>query len=480
MPHQMVPSPSHGPRPGPFVFWDPAGRRWRRICLGFFISFVLALAGIILFAHAVVRQGPPPPAAPISSPRLGHGTPLATCPLRPDWPTAPTTIPLLQPRNPASILRVAWHAPWDPRSWHSLRHHAAQLDAVIVEWMSLTDVKGHLRLEPDPHLEELASLDEAPPFYLVLNNLSGSQWQPEAVEELARSPRAHQEEVLAKVWAEVEHLDARGLFVHFEGLDPELRTETTALLQYMAEELHAQGRELWLAVPASREANALDTTALAPHVDHFVALLHTETSSDESPGPMASQAWFEGWLAALVHTARPGQWLAAIGNHGMEWTEGRPGQEIPFADAMERARRAGILDLSVDVPLFQPGFTYDAEGRTRTIWFQDAVTFANHVDAALRQGVGGIVLYRLGLEDPGVWAMPWDRSPTPPTAILPQGRPWPTWAMGTSSSPKPRKPRAHATSNATLQGHGALASSRGRVLLRSSIAGGPQRMQASF
>lgn len=420
----MRPSPlspaSHGPRSGPFVFLDPAGRRWRRVRLGLALAALAAFAGLALFLHAVLRQGPSVPAAAIHQPHLGHGAPLATWSIRPDWP-APRAAATTAPRVPAEITRVAWHAPWDARSWHSLRQHAQSLDAVAVEWMSLTDVEGHLRLEPDEHLEELSSADEDLAIYLVLNNLAGSRWQPEAVEELARSPREHQEAVLAPVWAELDRVGARGLVVHFEGLDPDLRPAITALLQAMAAALHAQGRELWLAVPASREKEALDVAALAPHVDRFVALLHTETASDEPAGPLASQPWFEGWLAALLDGTRPEQWIAAIGNHGSEWREGGDGQDLAFADAMERARRAGITGLGVDAPLFQPGFTYEAEGQRRTVWFQDAVTFANQAACALRRGVGGILLYRLGHEDPGVWAMPWDQPATPPTTIAPQG-----------------------------------------------------------
>lgn len=418
----MTPS-SHGPTPGPFVFLDPQGRRWRRIRLGLGLAVTVCIVALGIFIQAILHPSPLAP-LPLHTPHFNHGTPITEAPLRPDWPAVHTPPSLSAGvRKPAATMRVAWHAPWDTRAWDVLRRHTSDLDAVVVEWMSLVDVEGHVRMESDERLDTLSSADEALGIYLVLNNLAQDRWQPEAVEELARSSPARQAEVLAPVWAEMERVRARGLVLHFEGLDPDLAESITALICSMAQTLHAQGRELWLAVPASRDANALSCAALASSVDRFIALLHTETAADEPPGPIASQPWFQGWLDALLEKGgQPEQWIIAIGNHGYEWQPQGAGKEISFVDAMERARRADSPQLTMDLPLLQPGLRYDVNGEERIVWFQDVVTFVNQVKYALSRGVSGILLYRLGTEDPGVWSIVWDQPGEPPTTIAPEGR----------------------------------------------------------
>jgi peptidoglycan/xylan/chitin deacetylase (PgdA/CDA1 family)/spore germination protein YaaH/GT2 family glycosyltransferase len=405
----------------PFVFLDPSGRRWRRIRRICLVATLACIAACAAFLHAVFLHTPGIPSHPIVQPQLSHGTPLPSSPIRPDTPRPIPRAPQGQ-RQTSPILRTAWHAPWDPRSWASLHAHAQDLDAIIVEWMSLVDVEGHVRMEPDHHIEELQEADPQLGIYLVVNNLSGSTWQPEAFEELARSPYERQMEIWQPILEELQRVQARGLVLHVEGIDPALQEYVATCIRNLSETLHKQNAELWVVIPASREHDAIPIHQVAPVVDRFLAMIHDETVLHEDPGPIASQPWFERWLASLMEYAPPSQWIIGIGNYGYEWKANGQGQELAFADVMERARRAGVQSLGSYAPAFNPGFTYEMDGQRSTVWFLDATTWANQATKALEWGAAGLLVYRLGHEDPGMWSVAWNTPEAPPATIMPEGR----------------------------------------------------------
>ncbi len=53
--------------------------------------------------------------------------------------------------------------------------------------------------------------------------------------------------------------------------------------------------------------------------------------------------------------------------------------------------------------VLQSSFSYGYEGETHEVWFLDATTFANQLKAATDQKTGGIIVNRLGSEDPTIW-----------------------------------------------------------------------------
>ena len=138
-------------------------------------------------------------------------------------------------------------------------------------------------------------------------------------------------------------------------------------------------------------------------MDRFVALLFDENGEDDSPGPLASLPWWNEWFDVLLEHGAPDQWIVGIGNYGYDWPHGDHAKIISFTDVMARAGVAGTQAVSAEAPLYQPHFSYEEGGIPHTVWFLDAVTFRNQYAKALRRGVGGTALYRLGNEDESVW-----------------------------------------------------------------------------
>lgn len=399
-----------------FVFLDPAGKRWPRLRRALFALGLLAFAGFVWFAHAIFVKPElrlPPSVRQLKGQlkALRDRQPASPAP-KADWrkypapPAAPAKPHPAQPLRPDQIreIRLGFCSPWDPASVRSLRGHAGQLTHVAFDWASLVDAGGTLRVDPEVDPRRLLAEGGGLPLMPLLDNLAGDDWQPEAVENLAAGPPARRAGFIADLRGRLGAVGAAGVICDFEQLDPSLRDELTALLAEVAAGLHDDGRELWLVLPLGDELTAFDLDALAASIDRFVALLFDETADDDPPGPIASQDWIEGWAAVLARYGAPGRWLAALGTHAYDWTDGKTRAEtISFADAMERASYGGIDRVELAAPTYNPSFSYSDPAGEHTVWFLDAITLLNQTRAARAAGFGGIAIHRLGTEDPRLW-----------------------------------------------------------------------------
>lgn len=425
-----------------FVFLDHSGRRWPRLkILGVGVTILLG-TGLFLFLGSLFI------APPLPSPLNIMKGEIRTLQRRhPEGQTAPAPLwlkytktrqsreakkePSLRiPPTASRALptptetRLAYYVDWDPQSLQSLRIHAPQLTHVATENFVLRDVGGKMAVHRNPEVEEF--LKENHLHQLAeLTNFDGKQWVPEAVEYLAFGPQAHRDAFFSQLTDALSVIGTKGILIDWEQIDPTYEDEVTVLLHQMAKALHQAGQELWLTVPVGDDLNAFDLPQLADAVDRFVAVLHDENGQEDSPGPIASPDWFDGWLKALLGGTDPAQWVVELGSYGYDWgRSSEQAEEISFADAMTRARYSGAEDVAVQAPDFNPSFSYSENGHDHTVWFLDAVTFYNQLRAAESYGVKNFALNRLGEEDPGIWGafdLPRDR-PLAATALTELGR----------------------------------------------------------
>jgi len=406
---------------GGFIFLDVQGRRWPRMRRILLIASLLVFLAVVVFIgclcvkpqlhlpnsvrqlqtrlKALQKEDPAPPLK-------------ATKPL---WLEFAKPASAAQPHNEAAIdlsvarprmageIKAAFYLNGDQSSFDSFKAHKGSLTHVCVEWLTLADGLGTLVVRPDQKLLALLK-GGGPVFMLVLNNLIGDSWQPEAVEGLANGPAAGQERFLDELVPQLTAMGAGGLVVDWGQLDPMYAEQIAGLLKRMAVALHRQGMELWLCVPMGEELRAFDLELLAPEIDRFVATLHDENSENDPPGPIASLEWFNGWLEAMMDYGEPQQWVVGIGAYGYDWTQGEHKAEVlRFPDIMSRAGRSGTPVCKSEAPFYNPSFFYEDEGSEHRVWFLDASSFLNQLQVARNRRVGGIAISDLGYEDPAIW-----------------------------------------------------------------------------
>ena len=404
---------------GPFVFHDPAGKRWPRLrVLGLFVALLLfvALTGFIqsLFVKPQLRL--PSSVRQIKGQLRALQQQALAQPKVLDWQRftkpgngQPSALPGSSPKpaplrsKAAQGIRAAFFTDWDPDSLRSLTDHASQLTHLCLEWGSMTDGEGGVTFQDISKVQRIAS-PRGIVLMPILSNLVGHQWQPEAVEGLANGPAERRAAFIIKLLGAVQDAKAGGVMLNWEQVNPADSGNLATLIEQIAKGLHSIDKELWLQVPMNEEINTFELGRLTGTVDRFVASLTDETSDDEPAGFIASQDWFEGWLKVIEEYGYSDRWIAILGAYGYDWTEGkRRAEEISFCDAMSRASYAGLKSIESGTPGFNPLFSYEEPEGRHTVCFLDAITFLNQLRAIKDMNLGGIAIQRLGEEDPQIW-----------------------------------------------------------------------------
>jgi len=407
----------------PFVFSDPAGKRWPRLRLILLVAGVLFFLGTVLFVQtlfvapqmripfslrqlkgqlkALQKENPAGQFSPGSLlwQKFGQARQAAKK-LGGPAPTPPT-----RPRkkSPENEVRLAFYTNGDPYSYASLQQHAAQITHVCPEWMTVTNGMGDLQIDADSRVPKLAA-NKGVALMPLLTNLVGDTWQPEAIENLAHGPQDRQERFIGNVLAVLRNAKAAGVVVDWEQLDPAYKKDITGFIDKFADALHDDNKQLWLCVQPGQELDYIDFDVLADNVDRFVAMLFDETSDVDPPGPLGSRSWFEGWLHVLLEGSDHKQWIIALGSYGYDWTiGGKKAELISFPEAMSRANDAEVGSAEVKAPGYSPYFYFEDGDKEHAVWFLDAVTFLNQLRELRDQKAGGFAVYRLGSEDPAIW-----------------------------------------------------------------------------
>ncbi len=408
----------------PFVFSDPAGKRWPRlrlVLLGLAISGFLATVLFVqtLFVSpqlslpialrqlkgqlkALQRTNPAGP-QPATNPLLWEKFAAARVAAKKLPPG--TLTPSAHPRKkaPPDEVRLGFYTNGDPYSFTSLEQHAGSLTHVCPEWMVMVNGSGDLQIDPDSRLPKLAAA-KGIALMPLLTNLVGEAWQSEAVENLAHGPAERQDKFIKNVLAALNDAKAAGVVVDWEQIDPAYKTDITAFLDKFTDALHYDDKQLWLCVQPGQDLDYIDFEQLSDNVDRFVAMLFDETSDIDAPGPLASRRWFEGWLHVLLDGADTKQWIITVGNYGYDWTAGAKKAElISFPEAMSRASYAEVASAAVGAPDYNPFLYYEDAAKDHSVWFLDVVTFLNELRALRGVHAGGFAIYRLGTEDTSLW-----------------------------------------------------------------------------
>lgn len=417
------------------MFLDRRGKRWPRFRRLMFAGGLLVFVAVVLFIQALVlpsHLAVPPAVEQLQRiSKAQQAKKPARDPARPAKPlwldyakkhkdartgqsAAGGHHPSPSPKNVAGgstppahrdEIRLGFYQNWDPDSLDSLKENLDKLTHLCPDWLTFGTEVGTLKATPDAQLIELAQEQDVVLLPLLSNLGEGDVWMAEAVEALINGPPERQDQFIAHLCETLAEMNARGVMLDWQEVDPSYRGNMSVFLGKVAAALHRAHLELWLCVSTGRDLKLYDLDRLSGVVDHFVALLHDEHAEFDEPGPIASREFFSGWLSTLVGGyGVPGQWVISLGSYGYDWTEGgKTAELLGFADVMSRAQRSAQASCEFSRPSLNPHFVYETGQSVHTVWFLDAVTFLNQLTEARSLHVGGIAINRLGTEDPAIW-----------------------------------------------------------------------------
>jgi spore germination protein YaaH len=192
-----------------------------------------------------------------------------------------------------------------------------------------------------------------------------------------------------------------GLVLDFETLTGSDVAAQLAVVRAIADSAKAHGvSTIAVAIPAEPD-EGYPTRALTRVADFVLVMLYDQHWAGSDPGPISAPDWMARNLSRVVGEVGASRVIAGLPLYGYHWVKGTSGAGVSHATAARTAQRDGIR-LSRDSASMTLRGT-SANGNA-AIWVTDAVLLDALMREAERLGVSQFAFWRLGQEDPGVWA----------------------------------------------------------------------------
>jgi spore germination protein YaaH len=349
--------------------------------------------------------------------------------------------------------------PYDATSWESFRAHAASLDYVAPQWVTI-DACGQISSQDD---RTLVSHARQHGVRVLPSLLTSQRWLNHRL--LTDEPTRDLAVQQIAQYVLSEGYD--GIDLDLEDVAPEDRQAYTEFVRRVAGALHQAGLTLAVAVPAKTSdvttgwAGAYDYAALGRTADLMLVMAYAYTTSSSAPGSTAPYQWVDkvaefaasqvpreklllgvaaygydwnvsvgGRATSLTNEAArrvAGHYGAAIGidpasrsaTFRYEVVAGRPtpvaARPTPFQHDITYRRPAAACAYPTPTiaprPTVTPGATPARPAPTLTppavqkhiVWLEDAASVSARLEIARARMIGGAGIWRLGQEDPAVW-----------------------------------------------------------------------------
>ena len=310
-----------------------------------------------------------------------------------------------------AITVAGYVAPWDARSRAELDRPPQPLTEVSPVWYRPTDTGDIVFASNDAMGSSGRPGTQPAGARLVpsVSNFRDGRWDADLISALLRDP-ARRARHLAALVALARSDGVAGIDLDYESLKPADRAPYTAFIRDLASAVHRAGRRLAVTVHAktseaggSAGARSQDWRALGAVVDELRIMAYDHSWPGSPPGPVAPSAWVEQVLAFAVKQAPPDKILLGVPTYGYDWARTGTGKELDWDAATALASRHRA-DVRWDEASRSPWFSYqDDKGVDHTVWFEDARSMAAKLALMRKYALGGVVVWRLGGEDPGIW-----------------------------------------------------------------------------
>ena len=310
------------------------------------------------------------------------------------------TAPAVRPAPPGPLF-AAFYVGWDDNARTSLASHIGALDVFSPMWLTVRGPKAELVTEDDPRTQALLAARPHPPRVIpIVSNAHDDIWDAKAAGAVILDP-----DVRTRVLAGLADLArARGFSGYvfdFEQLTPQAIAGFPAFLADAKAALGPRGLKVWAVVSVDPQWSM---PALAASADAVVLMGYDECWATSNPGPVGGADWLQAELAQRLAGVDPKKVVVALASYGYDWPRGGRAQVVSAADALALARRMGA-PVTRDPISANAHFAYvDARGVHREVWMVDGPAFALERRLASAFKPQGVALWRLGLEDPGLWS----------------------------------------------------------------------------
>lgn len=282
------------------------------------------------------------------------------------------------------------------RAQADLKRYGNLLTGIVPFWYTIY-ADGTVVGQSDPKTLAFAAAKHLYVFALVQNMAGNSVFHP-----LLNNPAAVNRAV-GQLLQLVRTNGYSGVNLDFEGIAPADRAAFTAFVRKLSHRLHKDGYYLTLSIPAKTQSDpanawsgAYDYKALGSYADLIMLMAYDQHSQNSAPGPIASKRWVQAVVAYAVTQIPPNKIILGVPAYGYSWAPGGPATALSWGQAANLAQAHGANRAKGYLRYFQGGVWHQ-------VWYENAQTFLQKVGVVTDYNLRGIILWRLGIEDPNIW-----------------------------------------------------------------------------
>ena len=377
-----------------------------------FLVAMLVWVALLVDTVGLAQQASSPPVFPTTT-----AAPQPTQrPLAPVVAARPADVlPNVAPNSDRRVSQVhpktgRYIAAWLPDSFDSTNRQSFEANADILDevspfWYS-TDARGNLLHGSDARDQTLIELAHSKNV-LVLPTIHNIVNGTDPIPAILSSPERRRQHVRNIVQEVVAH-NYDGIDIDYELLDSSMRAAFSAFVTELGTALHAEGKQLTIAVHAKTSdygglGGFQDWSVIGPAVDRMRIMTYDYHWRGGGPGPVAPVYWVREVAEYAKATVDPAKVVIGVPFYGYNWpTSG---------DATPQIWEA-INDLIQTYGLTVNFAESDANGliqenwityKGRKVWFATSRGLEAKISLVQELDLAGIAIWRLGGEDPKNW-----------------------------------------------------------------------------
>jgi len=306
-----------------------------------------------------------------------------------------------------------------PSSYDRMVKYSKNISAVAPFWYRLSPSNGsklqvhhpqEFTAQEEKRIINKAHQQNMQVLMLIHNLLYGGQANGK---ELARQMLATKESrkvFIDHVEVELKEFNYDGINMDIESIYVADRDRFSSLIKELYERLSPNGYLITVCVPAKTgdsRANTwsgpFDYKEIAKYSDRVAIMTYDEHGYSSGPGPVASYNWVRNVMEYAVKEIPAEKILMGIPGYGFDWTVGKKGAGyISYSQAINLSALKGVK-IQWDNTARVPYFKYRQNGQSHEVWFESQYSLEHKLDIAKEYNIGGIALWRVGLEDAGMW-----------------------------------------------------------------------------
>jgi spore germination protein YaaH len=203
----------------------------------------------------------------------------------------------------------------------------------------------------------------------------------------------------------------KGVNIDFEMLNSNDRNAYTAFIKEVSEKLHKDGYLVTVAVPAKTLDSAkaywtyaYDYKQLGAYADQIILMTYDEHWQSGTPGPIASAGWVQQVVNYAASVIPKNKIILGLGTYGYDWKlSGGYAKSYSIQGAYNTAANNNA-EIQWDDTAKVPYFMYtDSTGAERIVYFEDSTSISYKLNIVNNSNLGGVAIWRLGLEDQKYW-----------------------------------------------------------------------------